>query len=86
MANREEQLKAQVREMPLPERLEKARAMIGNMCSEGRPPKMTIPVQWYDEDFFISTTLKDAKERIAALEKEVAELAEWKKAERESGT
>jgi len=42
------------------ERLDKCHEMIGKMCKEGRPPKMTIPVQWHDEDFFISVTLQDA--------------------------
>lgn len=62
-----EDLEKQVRDSAtLKERLEICRALIGKMCSEGRPPKMTIPVQWYDDDFFIGTTLKDA---IEALEK-----------------
>ena len=59
-----ETLEAMVREIPLRERIERSRAMIGKMCSEGRPPKMTIPVQFDDEDFFISTTLKDVLEKI----------------------
>ena len=45
-------------------RLEECRKRIGNMCSEGRCPKMSIPVAWDDDDFFINTTLRDA---IAAL-------------------
>jgi len=61
-----EELKAQVRETPLRERLEQIREMIGKMCSEGRPPKMTIPVQWNDEDFFISVTIQDAIDRLDA--------------------
>jgi hypothetical protein len=64
---REEELKAQLRETPLMERLKQSREMIGKMCSEGRPPKMTIPVQWYDEAFFISTTLKDAIDKLKAI-------------------
>jgi hypothetical protein len=50
-----------VRQIPLIDRLEICRIAIGRMCSEGRPPKMSIPVQWDDEDFFICTTLEDAK-------------------------
>ena len=61
---KKEELEAIVREMPLRDRLERCRSMVGKMCSEGRPPKMTIPVQWDDEDFFMSTTLKDALEAI----------------------
>jgi hypothetical protein len=53
-------LENRVRETPLLERLENSAAMIGKMCSEGRPPKMSIPVAHYDEDFFICTTLRDA--------------------------
>lgn len=58
-------LEARVRETPLIERLELCSAMIGKMCKEGRPPKMTIPVQYSDEDFFINTTLHDAAEAIS---------------------
>jgi len=54
------ELENEIRKTPLLERLAKCREMIGKMCSERRPPKMTIPVQWYDEDIFISITLKDA--------------------------
>ncbi len=58
----EEELKARVREIPLLKRLEECHRMIGEMCSEGRRPRMSIPVQWYDEDFYIGTTLDDAAE------------------------
>jgi len=34
--------------------------MIRKMCAEGRSPKMSIPVQWNDEDIFIITTIADA--------------------------
>lgn len=64
---REDELKAQLRKTPLIERLEQSRKMIGKMCSEGRAPKMTIPVAWFDEDFFISTTLKDAIDKLKAI-------------------
>lgn len=53
-----------IRETPLQERLDKCQHAIGKMCSERRPPKMTIPAQWYDEDIYISTTLMDAKAEI----------------------
>jgi len=57
----QEELENQVRDSgSLIERLDKCHEMIGKMCKEGRPPKMTIPVQWHDEDFFISVTLQDA--------------------------
>jgi hypothetical protein len=60
-----EDIKAQVRETPLPERLDKSRKMIAAMCKGKRPPAMSIPVQHYDEDVFITTTLEDA---LAALQ------------------
>lgn len=61
----QEELEQKVRESgSLVERLESCCARIGKMCSEGRPPKMTIPVQWYDDDFFISVTLKDAQQYV----------------------
>jgi hypothetical protein len=55
-----EKLEIQIRETPLPARLRLCSAMIGKMCAEGRPPRMSIPVQWNDEDVFISTTIADA--------------------------
>lgn len=60
-----EDLVKQIRESaPLIERLDKCHEMIGKMCANGRPPKMTIPVRWDDEDLFIATTLQDAVEYI----------------------
>lgn len=64
----------------LVERLNACRDRIGKMCSERRPPSMTIPVQWSDDDFFIDTTLKDA---IAAYLPVVADLAAREAAERD---
>lgn len=66
MSEKEQALEARVRETPLPERLRMCRKMLGKMCSEGRPPRMCIPVQYDDEDFFIATTLKDALEALEA--------------------
>lgn len=57
----------------LSERLGKIGKMIGLMCNERRPPKMSIPVQWYDEDFFITTTANEAQKRIVAIEAQLAE-------------
>ena len=74
---RAEELKQQVRETLLSERLVEARSRIGKMCSEGRPPRMTIPVQYDDDDFYISTTLSDAQATIADLQ---GQLLEWKRA------
>lgn len=45
------------------ERMKKCRSMIGNMCSEGRPPKMQIPAKHdeYNEDIYICDTLRAAE-------------------------
>lgn len=76
MSEKEQELVGRIRQMPLPDRLGKCHAMIGSMCKERRPPYMSIPTQWYDEDVFISQTLRDAKELIsAANESEAIALA-----------
>ena len=74
-----ETLKLRVREISLNERVKMCRKMIGGMCSKGRPPKMTIPVHWDDEDFFITTTLTDLEKainRVGILEKALAYISE----------
>ena len=58
----------------LVERLEAAKNMIGNMCSQLRPPKMSIPARPdYDEDILIIGVLEEAisrlKQRQAALDR-----------------
>lgn len=73
---REAELNARIREVPLLERLDRSNSMIAKMCSERRPPKMTIPVQWYDEDYFICLTVKDAKESLASNQAQIAALRE----------
>lgn len=45
---------------PLLERLDDCMYRVGRMCSELRPPKMTIPVNWNDDDLFITTTILEA--------------------------
>jgi len=44
----------------LVDRLYKCQSMIAKMCKEGRPPKMSVPVRWDDEDFYICQTVEDA--------------------------
>lgn len=44
----------------LADRLEECKRRVGNICATGKQPKMSIPVEWYDDDIFIITTLKDA--------------------------
>ena len=70
METTKEMLEARVRETPLLDRLKGCRQRIGKMCSEGRPPRMCIPVQHDDDDFFISTTLSDAQATVEALQRE----------------
>lgn len=67
-------LKAPVDVAGLVERLRAAEAMIGAMCSDGRPPKMSIPAQPdRDEDIVICDTMEAAR---TALESLAAQLAE----------
>jgi len=55
-----ERIENEIRIVPLLKRLEHSKVMLGKMCSEGRPPRMSIPPCSIDEDFFISITLQDA--------------------------
>ncbi len=73
----EESLKARVRETPLIERLNESRKRIAAMCSERRGPKMTIPVEYYDDDFFICATLEDARDEVARLRGALQTIATW---------
>ncbi len=58
----------ELQEIPLVDRLSKSRGMISLMCSEHRPPKMSIPVEWYDEDFYINQTLLDVESELDTLQ------------------
>lgn len=69
-----EDIENQIRKTPLIERLEKSRKIIGKLASEGRYPKMSIPVQPTDEDIFVSTTLLDAMEFISRIASEGGNL------------
>lgn len=55
----EERVLREARDGTLEERVSTARAMIGNMCAEGRCPKMSVPVRGTDEDQYISILLRD---------------------------
>ena len=65
----EKELRKTIQTMPLLERLDMCQTMICEMCSNSRPPKMSIPVRWSDEDQLIIQTLQDSVEVIK----------EWKK-------
>lgn len=59
--SKEQMLKQRVRDSgTLVERLEESRRRIAKMCSERRGPRMSIPIDWSDDDFFICLTLEDA--------------------------
>jgi hypothetical protein len=62
--NSQEKLEWEIRQTPLHLRIDQSIKMIGDMCADGRPPYMSIPVRPTDEDEFIVTTLKDALEAI----------------------
>lgn len=56
------------------ERLRDVMTRIGNMCAEGRPPKMSIPARPdYDDDIIICESVKAG---IAALEAQAKRIAE----------
>lgn len=69
MERTKETLEARVRETPLADRLKECQQRIGNMCAELRGPKMSIPVEYYDDDFYICTTLADAQATVEALQR-----------------
>lgn len=71
----EASLKARVRKTPLGERLAECRRRIGKMCSERRGPRMTIPAEHDDDDFYICTTLEDARDENARLRRVVEAAA-----------
>lgn len=68
MSTRKEQLEARVREQDLLTRLEECQRRIGKMCADGRCPRMSIPVRYDDDDFYINTTLRDAAEYYKSVE------------------
>ncbi|MCP5020002.1 MAG: hypothetical protein GY938_32655 [Ketobacter sp.] len=54
------------------ERLNEANSIIGKLCSDGRCPKMSIPVKDDDEDVFMCRTIKEAIDTITRLARENA--------------
>ena len=86
MSEREEALKARVRETPLVDRLQDCRKRVGDMCAERRGPRMSIPPEHYDDDFYICVTVEDARERIAAIDSQLAEADNARKHAQEVGS
>ena len=62
--------------LDLLENLLRCKTRIGSMCSEGRPPKMRIPVTADDDDVFINNTIQTAMNRLNALRSELASAQE----------
>ncbi len=54
--------------------LDEAASRIGKMCSELRPPRMSIPVQADDDDVFITTALKQAADLITSQSQKITRL------------
>jgi hypothetical protein len=69
-----------LKKIPLIDRLAESNSRIGKMCSEHRTPRMTIPVQWDDDDFFICYTIREA---IAEVQRLREELSTFRKSEKE---
>src|SRR5438094_508515 len=65
VSDKADKLNEQLRQIPLRERLKNIKDRIAKMCSQGRPPRMCIPVQFDDDDWFINRTIEDA---LAALD------------------
>lgn len=71
------ELRERLRSIPLAERLAQIPDRISKMCAQGQPPRMSIPVQWNDDDWFITYTVKDALAAISARPTaDIAVLAE----------
>ena len=86
MSEREDALKARVRETPLLERLAQCRQRVADMCSERRGPRMSIPVEYRDDDFYICTTVEDAKSRLAEFGTQMLEADAARKHAQEEGS
>lgn len=57
-------------EWPLVVRLHECASRIGRMCSEGRPPRMSIPARADDDDIFIARTCREAADVLTATKPE----------------
>lgn len=57
-----ESLNESIRKIPMIDRLKTLIEIIADLCKESRRLKMSIPVQPYDEDIFITETLRELLE------------------------
>lgn len=53
---------------PLHERIQSCTKRICKMCGDGRPPTMSVPVRYDDDDVFIIGTLGDCETLRASVE------------------
>ena len=53
-----------IKAIPIENRLIACTDIIGELCSESRTPCMSLPVQPYDEDEFMITTIEEARAKI----------------------
>ena len=70
-------LDKQLGSIPILKRLQKSKKMIAEMCSEGRPPKTSIPPQYTDEDIYIIKTINDAIPLVEDLSETVDALVNF---------
>ena len=59
-----------LRETSLLDRLQRCIEIIGDICKERRRPKMSVPVHYSDEDFYVVNTVKDAFDLIQRWEQD----------------
>jgi hypothetical protein len=74
VSDRADELNRRLRETPLTSRLNDSKRRIGKMCSEGRPPRMSIPVQYDDDDWFINRTIEDALDELQKSRKAIMHI------------
>jgi hypothetical protein len=70
-------LREEVRRRPLVDRLQQCTEMVGRLCSEKRPPLMSVPVQAEDEDVVLSVTLEDCAALYVGWTRARQLLREW---------
>lgn len=79
MSETEEHFAKRIKETgTLRTRLAECSRRIGKMCSEGRPPRMSIPAHWDDDDVYITQTVEEAGAEIVRLTKWVEEMQRGK--------
>ena len=62
-----DEIRDEMRKIPLTERIEKSQDILGCLACEGSRPRISIPVRPNDENLFIYLALSDALELIISL-------------------